>query len=78
MLFPLAALLPILFWPGANTIAPLLHQAGISEIAVPPSKTDAWKNENRLKVDIVDLDKTLKLPPPGASCGSRMRVFRTT
>lgn len=65
MLFPLAALLPILFWPGTNTVAPLLHQAGINEIAVPPGKTDAWKNENRLKVDVVDLNKTLKLPPPG-------------
>ncbi|MBV8807663.1 MAG: hypothetical protein JO033_03225, partial [Acidobacteriaceae bacterium] len=43
----------------------LLHQAGISEIAVPPGKTEAWKNENGLKVDIVDLDKTIKLPAPG-------------
>jgi hypothetical protein len=71
MLFELVAVLPVFFWPGANSIAPLLHQAGISQIAVPPDKADTWKSEKGLKVDVVDLDKAVKLPMPGVD-------YRTT
>ena len=65
-LFLLAGILPILFWPGANTAAPLLRQAGITEIAVPPGSAEAWKTAG-IKLEIVDLDKTVKLPAPGVA-----------
>jgi hypothetical protein len=65
MMAALAALLPIFFWPGPSSIAPLLHQAGLSEIAVPPDKSDTWKSEKGLKVHVVDLNKAVRLPLPG-------------
>jgi hypothetical protein len=66
-LFCLAAALPVLFWAEANTTAPLLRQAGVTEIAVPPTSADAWKHADGIKVDVVDLDKTVKLPAPSVN-----------
>lgn len=64
MLF-LLAVLPVLFWAGGNTGAPLLRQAGVTEIAVSPTSAEAWKSADGIKVEIVDLGKTVKLPGPG-------------
>src|ERR1700751_3534412 len=65
MLFLWAAALPVLFWAGPNTAAPLLREAGITQIAVPPGTAEAWKSADTLKVDIVDISKTVRLPAPG-------------
>ena len=64
MMFLLASALPVLFWAGANTTIPRLRQAGLTEIAVPPNSAEAWKSAEGIKVDVVELDKTVKLPAP--------------
>jgi len=57
--------LPILFWNGPAGTSPLLEQAGITKIAVPPANAAAWKKTVHLAVEARDLKDAVKLQMPG-------------
>jgi hypothetical protein len=66
MLILLAAL-PVLYWQAGPDTTPLLKQAGITQIAVPLSNLSLWKNVRDLRVEGVNLQESMQLPPPGVA-----------
>jgi len=58
------ALAQTLFWAHGPQTAPLLKQAGIERLAVPPELNEAWQGQE-LEVEAVDAAKAEKLPAPG-------------
>jgi hypothetical protein len=67
ILFVLAGILPVLFWPGTNMDAPLLRQAGITHLAVPAARAPAWKTVTGIEVEAVDLNHAVRVPAPGVN-----------
>jgi hypothetical protein len=60
-----AAALPILFWQAGPDTAPALKQAGITHIAVPAARAEAWKAVSGITVESASDSNARKLPPPG-------------
>ncbi len=66
----LALLLPGVYWDSGPETAAALRQAGIRRIAVPPARQSAWKGQEGISVESVDVASLAKLITPGV----RMRV----
>jgi len=64
VIFLLLAALPTLFWDGAADTAPVLRQAGITQIQVPASRLADWKGAPDLTVEAADLQGAMKLLAP--------------
>ncbi|MEW5975438.1 MAG: hypothetical protein AB1898_06475 [Acidobacteriota bacterium] len=60
----LTVLLPTLYWDGGPETAPTLRDAGVSQIAVPPSTVAGWRSAEGITVEAVDTAKMEKVPAP--------------
>ena len=78
MLLLLAAALPTLFWDGPPDTAAAVRDAGISRIAVPTARIDAWKNAASLTVEAADLRDAVQLPAPGVQYRANVASATTT
>lgn len=67
MLFALAVVLPVMFWPAGVDTAPQLRNAGITHIAVPAANAAQWAKADGISVDPVELAGAVKLQSPGVA-----------
>jgi hypothetical protein len=63
----LLAAVPRLFWEGAVDTAPMLREAGIHQILVPPARLAAWKDVTGITVEAADPKTAVKVPPPAVN-----------
>lgn len=66
-LLVLLAALPTLYWTGPVETAPVLREAGVERIAVPPESLELWEKAGFVASPLrpADLESRAKLPVPG-------------